>query len=294
MITHLTPNTPANDARMRRALFKGVFLYVEGPSDERFYRKFLEPNECQVIICHGRPNVRDVCHILELASFKGAIGIIDADFNHLEGKSTGVSSVFQTDMHDCESFMLSTAAFDTLMLEIATPEKVKAWQSNHTPDVRRHLLQQAALVSALLWHSIRSGLRLCFDELEAKEYVVESTLTVDIPKLLGHVKNKSQRHDLPDDQLAVGIQQRLTEGADIWQLVRSHDVIDILSFALRKTLGTWKALDITPERLEQGLRLAYLEDDFSQTRLFDQIRQWEVAHIPFRVLRSISQKSLEF
>lgn len=294
MITYLTPHTLANDARMRRALFKGVFLYVEGPSDERFYRKFLEPSGCQAIICHGRPNVRDVCRILEVANFDGAIGIIDADFNHLEGKSTGVSPVFQTDMHDCESFMLSTAAFDTLMLEIATPEKLKAWQSNHTPDVRSHLLQQAALVSALLWHSIRSGLKLCFDELEAKEYVVESTLTVDIPKLLGHVKNKSQRHDLPDDQLAVGIRQRLTEGTDIWQLVRSHDVIDILSFAFRKTLGTWKALDVTRERLEQGLRLAYSEDDFSQTRLFGQIRQWEASHMPFRVFRIIGQKSLEF
>jgi hypothetical protein len=108
------------------------------------------------------------------------------------------------------------------------------------------------------------------------------------------VKNKSQRHDLPDDQLAVGIRQRLTEGTDIWQLVRSHDVIDILSFAFRKTLGTWKALDVTRERLEQGLRLAYSEDDFSQTRLFGQIRQWEASHMPFRVFRIIGQKSLEF
>ena len=294
MTSNINGHSLANDARMRRALFKGVFLYVEGPSDERFYHKFLEPNQCQIIICHGRANVSDACQILEVANFDGAIGIIDADFDRLEGKNTGRSNVFQTDMHDAENFMLSTVAFDKLIHEMATPDKLEAWQSNYTADVRGHLLQQAAHVCALLWHSLRSELKLCFDELEAKEYVDERSLTVDVPKLLNHVKNKSQRHDLPDDQLTAGIQDRLKECSDLWQLVRGHDVIDILSFALRRTLASWKALDVTPERLEQGLRLAYSEDAFSQTQLFCLIRQWESSHVRFRVFHTIGQKHLEF
>src|SRR5208337_3325028 len=77
----------------------------------------------------------------------------------------------------------------------------------------------------------------------------------------------------------------LKSGLSLHLLAGHHEIIG---------LGTWKALDVTPERLEQGLRLAYLEDDFSQTRIFGQIRQWEASHMPFRIFRSISQKSLEF
>jgi hypothetical protein len=159
-------------------------------------------------------------------------------------------------------------------------------------DVRSHLLQQAAIVGSLLWHSIHSELNLCFAELEAKEYVNETDLRIDVMKFVSHVKNKTQRQDLSSEELADGMRQRLTACDRIWQLVRGHDVIDILAFALRKTLGNWKAQESTREHIERGLRLAYAEDDFVQTHLCISIRAWETSHPAFRVFRNLRQQTL--
>lgn len=279
---------------MRRALFFGTFIYCEGPSDAKLYGKFTEPNRCQIIIAHNRINVVEACRILEADNFVGAIGIVDADFDHLEEKTLGVSSVFQTDMHDGECFMLSTVAFDKLLSEFASQEKLKAWQQSYVADLRSHLLQQAVIIGGLLWHSNQSGLNLCFSDLETKEYVDDADLKLHVPKFLRHVKNKSQRHDLNDEHLCAGLQQRLKSSDKTWQIVRGHDVIDLLCFAFRKTLGSWKAQDGTREHIERGLRLAYEEDDFSQTQLFIQIRRWEAAHTPFRVFRNLRQQTLGF
>lgn len=294
MKSFLNPHTLANDARMRRALFAGVFVYVEGPSDAKLYGMFIDQSQCQIIIAHNRVNVIAACRILEADKFAGAIGIIDADFNHLEGKAPDVSSVFQTDMHDGECFILSTIAFDKLLTEFASREKLTAWRKDYVTDLRSHLLQQAAIVGGLLWHSNQSGLNLCFKELEAKEYVDDADLKVDVPKFVSHVKNKSQRQDLSDEQLTDGLQQRLKASDKIWHIVRGHDLIDLLCFAFRKTLGNCKAQEATREHIERGLRLAYAEDDFSQTQLFLQIRRWEVAHTSFRVFRNLRQQTLGF
>ena len=280
---------------MRRELFKGAFLYVEGPTDCKFYGMFIDQNACQIIVAFNRFNVVEACRILDKENFAGAIGIIDADFNHLDGRTPDVPSVFQTDMHDGECFMLSTNAFNKILFEFASPDKLKAWQESYVTDFRSHLLLQAAFVGSLLWHSNKVVLNLCFTDLEAKEYVGDLDLKVDVPKLVNHVKNKSQgkAKELKDEQLIVGIEERLRATDKMWQVVRGHDVIDILSFAFRRALGNLRAQEATREHIERGLRLAYAEDDFSQTNLFAQIRKWEAANPPFRVFRDLRQQALD-
>ncbi len=279
---------------MRRELFKGAFLFVEGPTDGKFYGMFIDQGQCQIIIAYNRFNVIEACRILENEIFVGSIGIIDADFNHLEGKTPDVSSVFQTDMHDCECYMLSSIAFDKVLVEFTTQDKLAAWQKSYVTDVRNHLLQQSAIIGSLLWHSNRSALSLCFKELEAKEYVDHTDLKVDLPKFVSHVKNKSQgkAKELSHEQLIDGLQQCLKASDKTWQIIRGHDLIDLLCFAFRKTLGNWKAQESTREHIEIGLRLAYAEDDFYETQLFFLVHRWEAANPPFRVFRDLRQQNL--
>jgi hypothetical protein len=144
-----------------------------------------------------------------------------------------------------------------------------------------------------IWHSNQSCLNLCFDELDFKEFVNDSDLRVDTLKLVRHVKNKSHRHDSPDEQLILGLQHCIASSNKNWYRVRRRDLIDILSVAFRKTLGSCKAQDITREHWELGLRLAYSEDAFSVTQLFLRVRQWETNNSPFRVFRKLRQQMLE-
>ena len=168
MRDYLNPHTLANDARMRRALFKGAFLFVEGQSDEKLYGMFVDGDRCQIIIAHDRSRVLGACQVLESASFPGAIGIIDADFDILEAKTPGVATVFQTDLHDAECLMLSTRAFEKLLFQFAPKDKLAAWRATHGPDVRGHLLGEAALIGCLVWHSNRQNLNLVFEGLRGQ------------------------------------------------------------------------------------------------------------------------------
>ena len=74
--------------------------------------------------------------------------------------------------------------------------------------------------------------------------------------------------------------------------VRGHDFVDLLTLAFRKTWGSCSALDVTRERLELSLRLAYSENDFVNTHLFSQVRAWSTDHPPFKVFSDPRQTIL--
>ncbi|WP_265274376.1 hypothetical protein [Nostoc sp. KVJ3] len=73
---------------------------------------------------------------------------------------------------------------------------------------------------------------------------------------------------------------------DPWQICCGHHLVEILSFGLRKVLGSNKAADVEPNSLERSLRLAYEEIYFYHTQLYLDIRTWESKNQPFRVLRN--------
>jgi len=281
----INPYTLANDARMRRASFKGTFLYVEGVSDEKLYGIFVNHDLCQLIIAHSRENALRAIEMLHDSGFVGAVGMVDADFDHLEHKAPLIPVIFITDLHDAECLMLFSAAFDKLLFQFASKAKIEKWRETHNPDIRQHILSQAALLGCLVWHSIRNGLNLKFEGLDTKEFTCTETLEIDAVRLVQHVKNKSQRHDLSEQELLTGVHERAAAVGDLWQVVRGHDFIDLLSFALRQTLGNWSAHEVMRERLELDLRMAYSRTDFFSTHIYASVSEWERNNEPFQIFQ---------
>lgn len=284
MRTFINGDTLANEARMRRSVFKGAFLFVEGESDERLYGIFVDCQKCHIIICHGRENLFQACRILENDAFSGALGIADADFEHLDGRRPPYANILFTDWHDGECMMLRGAAFDRVISQFVSSDKFDAWLDSYGIDARCHLLAQSAPVGFLLWHSLVNHLHLSFDNLEVKEYLDRNSLTLNVNNLVQHVKNKSGRHDLAQESLIRGIEERRQPKVDLWQVVRGHDYVDSLGYALRYAWGNASAQEVAFERLEQCLRLAFPAAEFAETLLFEGIKLWEKDHLPFCIL----------
>ena len=276
-------DTLANEARMRRAVFKGTFLLVEGESDERLFGIFVDYVHCQIIISHGRENLFDACRILDQAGVVGILAIADADFEHLEGRNPPVDCILFTDWHDAECMMLRGVAFDRLISQFVSREKFPAWCETHGSDVRQHLLNQSAPVGYLLWHSLANRLGLDFDNLEVKEFMERATLLTSVESLVQHVKNKSSRHDLTNEALMAGLNQRRGISSDLWQIVRGHDFADSLGYAFRYAWGSASAQSVAFDRLEQCLRLAFPAHEFAATGLFQRIKNWERSNPPYRI-----------
>ena len=240
----------------------------------------------QFIIGYSKINVIGACTILNDAHFMGALGIADADFDHIAQPPQLPPNVIRTDFHDPECAILQTKAFDKLLNEFCNPSKIEAWIAQHGCELRSHILEQAAAVSGLLWYSLKTNLSLSFDKLEFKEFIDESSLIADQQKYVRHVKNKSSRHDLSDGVLVAGLKQSVADsGNQKWQLTNGHFFVEILSVGFRKTLGNNSALVVSPERLEQSLRLAYELPDFVESNLFKSLVQWQDDNYPYCFLK---------
>lgn len=182
--------------------------------------------------------------------------------------------------------LVRSTALDWVLREFGSEEKILRFVNRRGIDVRQALLDVAVPVAYLRLHSLRAALDLRFDGLQFSQFVDRQTLVIDSLALVQTVKNHSQRHDLRSADLLQSIGDLQDAEHNVWQLCNGHDLVGVLSFALRSTIGTQRAQTVAIEELNRALRLAYAETDFVITEQYRMIREWE-QRTNFQVLRSL-------
>jgi hypothetical protein len=296
MKEYLTPDRIANQLRMIRvnpAYQFCSFLIVEGSTDEKFYKQLVNNEKCQIIIAHLKDNARNVLLILEKDRFLGVLAIVDADFEVLEGSLPASPDLLFTDTHDLETMILRSPALEKVLSEFASKDKCTTFETKSGKDLRTILLECGKYLGYLRWISLREDLSLKFEELSFEKFIDKEALTItDILKLIRIIQSKSHNTDrgklhqrpLEDNDIHDKMIQLYDEIHDLWHVCCGHDLICILSFGLRKAIGSTKTID--PELLESCLRLAYEPTYFFKTRLYAAIQKWEKANMPFIILIS--------
>src|SRR6266704_6058847 len=61
------------------------FLMVEGDTDKKLYKRFINENRCNITITYTKSIALAVLSILEQIDFPGILVIVDTDFDALEG-----------------------------------------------------------------------------------------------------------------------------------------------------------------------------------------------------------------
>ncbi|MGL6139372.1 MAG: DUF4435 domain-containing protein [Planktothrix sp.] len=286
MREYLSADRHANAIRLRRSTFSRNFLLVEGRTDQTFYERFIDKKNCELMSISGKPSSKlliiDVLGILEKDNFDGILAIVDADFDHLETSPHTNPNLIRTDTHDLETMLINSKAFDKVISELGSQEKITKFGR----DIRTALLEAGMPVGYLLWVSNRDGLNLTFERIEFSNFIDKETLKIDEIKLIQEVKNKSQDFTLKNEDLQQRIINQKSSNHDPWQVCCGHHLVGILSLSLRKAIGSANDNDVKPEILERNLRLAYEEAYFCKTQIYLSIRTWETNNPPFRVLRN--------
>jgi Protein of unknown function (DUF4435) len=281
----LSADRHANAIRLRRSIFSGTFLLVEGSSDKIFYERFIDKGACELVTVSGKPSSKlliiAVLEILEKSSFQGVLAIVDADFDRLETSSHHSPNLIRTDTHDLETMLLNSFALDKVIAEFGSTEKIIKFGR----DVRTALLEAGMSLGYLLWISQREKLNLTFDGIIFSRFIDEQTLQIDELKMIQEVKNKSQAFSLKNEDIEKLLTNQKSSSHDPWQVCCGHDLVEILSLSLRKAIGSTKTADVEPNSLERNLRLAYEEAYFRNTQIYLGIRTWESNNQPFKVLR---------
>ncbi len=279
MREQITPDRIANSIRLLRSNHEGVFLIVEGHSDKLIYERLVNKQEVRVTIASGKNNAIKALSILEKENFRRVVAVIDADFSRIEQQILDSNNLFLTDEHDLEMMLIKSAAFDKLLKERGSEEKIAAFPK----DIRETLLKLGQEIGKLRLLSLRNKLDLKFEGLKFGKFIDKEKLSINIDELIRSIKNHSQKLSLDEQQIKQDLSVISDENHDPWQLCCGHDFISILAIALWKVLGTWNATDVKKEDLERDLRLAYELSYFYQTQIYQLMVNWQSNHHPYKI-----------
>ncbi|TRT86918.1 MAG: DUF4435 domain-containing protein [Microcystis aeruginosa Ma_AC_P_19900807_S299] len=279
MREQITPDRIANSIRLLRSNHEGVFLIVEGHSDKLIYERLVNKQEVRVTIASGKNNAIKALSILEKENFRRVVAVIDADFSRIEQQIPDSNNLFLTDEHDLEMMLIKSAAFDKLLKERGSEEKIAAFPK----DIRETLLKLGQEIGKLRLLSLRNKLDLKFEGLKFGKFIDKEKLSINIDELIRSIKNHSHKLSLDEQQIKQDLSVISDENHDPWQLCCGHDFISILAIALWKVLGTWNATDVKKEDLERDLRLAYELSYFYQTQIYQLMVNWQSNHHPYKI-----------
>ena len=283
MREYITDYAVANAIRMKRSLFVGAFLVVEGVSDKLVYGLIIDRETCSIEIAHGRANALGAVRILNADGFVGVLAIVDADTTNVTGVVIPEDNILQTDLHDLECLMLNSPAFDRMLEEFGSDERVSAF-AEKTPLIARQLAVNASSLGCLRLLSFNNGLQLKFEGLKFSRFVGASDLKIDVVKMVREVVNNSQKHHLNESQLEEQVANEDQKGHDCWQISCGHDIVGILAVAFRKTFSGKSTGDVASDILERCLRLAYEAAHLRETKLYRAIVDWEHRNPSFSIL----------
>ena len=275
------PVVIANEIRMKRSQHLGSFLVVEGRDDRLFCERYTDAS-CNVVVAEGKESVLEVIRILDDDGFEGVLGMVDPDFDLLEGTEPSRPNVVTCDARDLEVALVCSPAFDRLLLEFGSRTKI----GSLGVKARELILLAAASVGYLRWLSTRNDLHLKFQGLRLASCIDRDSLRVNTVELCQSVKNLSMRPDLDEIELDRAARELMDARHNLCHVCCGDDVLQVLSIGLRKVLGTNDAGDVGVERLRQSLRLAFEDADFRSSALGAAIADWERRNPEYCVLKT--------
>ena len=240
---------------------KKQVVVVEGDDDERFYERFLDMSNCDIIVnnsCCGYTVISSTCNAKGYAN--RYFMIKDSDFDRLLGAAQ-VDNQILTDYHDRELF-LSELDVDTLL----------EGQYGIAIDVES-IARSIRSLSMAKWYNMSNDCKLAFKKKCVLQKVYDGRVDVSvddcIAKLADEKKNAGKQ--IPNKTQFIGFMDS-NEGADWRQYTNGHDWLHAIATWLNARLN--KAIsynnDICPY-----LESIFSEEDFKATGLYAEIRKRE-------------------
>ena len=273
-----TPGTLVAEIKMMS--HDGAFLVVEGDDDVRFWWPTSRRHaSCELVDGEGKSNVIKGIQRLDAQNFEGVLGIVDSDYDTLNGKDLESENMVATDAHDLECLLCRSSALEAVLAEHGSRPKIERFENETGNDVRTELLERALIFGRLRWAALRGHPPIDLGGLKVPRFVDEDTWRVTgvetiCRKLLG---------DSSEDTLALTRLLHELPEADPWYVARGHDLVQILRIGLQRRLGNIGP-SVGVRQISGVLRAAMSADGLRKTGLLRGMRVWEDGNSPYVVL----------
>ena len=110
---------------MNRSQHAGAFVLVEGRHDNLSCKQIVDTSRTKIVVAENKENVCEAIAVLDDDGFTGAVGLVDADFDHLEGIGVSSPNLVLTELHDLECVQLRAAGLAGLLAEFGSSSKLE-------------------------------------------------------------------------------------------------------------------------------------------------------------------------
>ena len=262
------------------------FLLVEGSDDGKFWRNHIDEQAPRPINMVGKGDVVKAIRHLDGLDFRGALAVVDLDFDTPEALAILSSNLVHTPGCDLEGMLLQTRALDAILVELGDTEKITRFVARAGQDVRSALVMRALPFGLVRLANERHDLGLDLGKLGPARFLDERTWEVDHARLRAACEEAAA---LLRPKAGLEWEALLDEARvdDPWRVCQGHDLLKILAVGLRHVLGNQKVATCGEDRLATILRPCQSTAELEPTPLFRDVRAWEARTSPFRVLRAL-------
>ena len=242
------------------------FVLVEGDTDIRLFRKLFDLDKCKVEYIPGGKLKVEECVVILLEEYTQIIGVIDADFSHLEETSEDKINIFLTDYHDIEMMTL----IEDDILHKVLHEYTNIPKNEHI-TFRDKVLNSIKKISYLKWLNDRESLELNFKKTNILPLISFNNFSLDFDTYLSRLLTKSENARIKDSTIISQKTDELSQkNVDLFQLTNGHDALNLFAKYIREKSKRKLAEDSIPS----ALRMLYTNVHFRQTNLHKALSEW--------------------
>jgi len=242
------------------------FVLVEGDSDIRLFRKLFDSEKCKVEYIPGGKFKVEECVTELLQEHTLIVGILDADFSHLEETNEDKFNVFLTDFHDIEMTMLAQDdVLHTILFEYTDVHK----NNHHT--FCDNILETIEQISYLKWLNERENLWLTFKKVCFQDLISISNFRLNFNEYLSRVLARSKDAITRDEILIYEKIHELTQlNPDLFHLTNGHDALIVFTKYFRSKGNK----GLSDSNVARVFRAAFTNACFRETKLHKALKNW--------------------
>lgn len=244
------------------------YLIVEGESDEHFFENILDCSKCKVMNLEGKAEVKKFIEDQNSANKKGYLGIVDADFEHIDGYEEQVKNVIITDVHDIEMLMFSSNPnMRRIYSELTENMIINNFEEKHQKSFLDSIIKVAYDIGLLKMVMKRPKYYVNMKDIFYSD-IINKEFELDIDTLIERVKKK--HHTLYE--IKKEMENLREKNFDEFQVCCGHDVTNILAISFTSEqndgLGYGKRRYVDGKEIERLLRAVYDFEHFLCTKLY--------------------------
>jgi hypothetical protein len=217
--------------------------------------------------------------VIDNESIAGVLAVADADFDRLENRLFASPNLVYTDCHDLETTIASMGALRKVLAEFGSPSRIADFERKRSEPVELALGKLTAELGRYRWLNAICPEPRSMDWFGARRYVNDS-LSIDRDRL--HKDAVGNGLGVSEEILLADL-AKLPLTASIWDIAQGHDLVDVITLALKGPLGKLPG-NRGQKDIAAALRLAAETAQLQRSSMWQGILAWQERAQPYFIL----------